>query len=236
MTQWGKNDTGVTANSTTLTLSSNGAPIGIETLVKGGLTPHGANAHFGNTSPGSRASVDVALFNNTTPSAFIKNEAAGVFGVTPEEVVINRRNGRTISHAGWNIRRAGTGPVVSASYTGTANGYSNGDVVTFASLVPSGNATAILSTNSTGGALTINVASFGFGFTSKSLVGTVANSTGGASTGTGATFNAIVGGRAGRVHFETLVAMGSLGQTANQYGIPATVTSSNTDTTILPTA
>jgi hypothetical protein len=43
------------------------------------------------------------------------------------------------------------------------------------------------------------------------------------------------GGRAGRVHYETLVAMGSLGAQTAAYGTPATTADSNsTEDTILP--
>ena len=82
---WGRNDQSVTANSSTTKETSNGAPIGTWALVKGGLTAHGTNAHFGNTSAGSRANVDVNMFNNTSVGAFIPNMAVGVFGVDAAE-------------------------------------------------------------------------------------------------------------------------------------------------------
>jgi hypothetical protein len=83
MAQFGRNDTGVTANSSTTKESSNGAPMGTYALVKGDQVNRvdGANAHFGNTSPGSRASVDAAMFGNTTIGAFVANKAVGVFAV-----------------------------------------------------------------------------------------------------------------------------------------------------------
>mgnify|MGYP003349028359 CR=1 FL=1 len=108
MAQWGRNDQSVTANSTTTIETSNGAPIGTYVYVKGGSDRvNGANAHFGNTSPGSRANVDVRMFNNTTPSAFLSGAAVGVFGADSNEITVNRNAG--IAHAGWQIRRAGTG-------------------------------------------------------------------------------------------------------------------------------
>jgi len=82
MAQYGRNDQAVTANSTTTKESSNGAPIGTWALVKGGTTSHIANAHFGNTSAGSRANVDSNMFANVTMGAFIPNMAVGVFGVS----------------------------------------------------------------------------------------------------------------------------------------------------------
>ena len=94
MSLWGRNDQAVTANSTTTKESSNGAPIGTYTLVKGDAVNRvdSANAHFGNTSAGSRASVDVAMFGNTTMGAFIPGKAVGVFGVDPTEIGISSGN------------------------------------------------------------------------------------------------------------------------------------------------
>ena len=180
MAQWGRNDKAVTANSTTTKETSTGAPIGTYTLVKGDQVGrvNGANAHYGNTSPGSRANVDVRMFNNTTPSAFIPGQAVGVFGVDTTEIAVSNTAG--IAHAGWNVRRAGTGPITSISYTGTATGYNNTDVITVASPVAGGNATATVSTNSTGGALSITITNAGKGFflVNASANVSIANSTG----------------------------------------------------------
>lgn len=86
MSKWGQNDQSVTANSTTTIETSKGAPIGTQSLVYGsgkGTNPvsMAANAVFGNTSSGSKASVDVNMYGNTTVGAFINNMAVGVFGV-----------------------------------------------------------------------------------------------------------------------------------------------------------
>jgi hypothetical protein len=83
MAQWGRNDQAVTANSSTTKESSNGAPIGTYALVKGDQVNRadGANAHYGNTSAGSRAYTDSSMFGNTTIGAFMPNKAVGVFGV-----------------------------------------------------------------------------------------------------------------------------------------------------------
>ena len=94
MAQWGRNDQAVTANSVTTTETSNGAPIGTAALVKFGgqnssVRVDGANAHFGNTSAGSRANVDVAMFENTTLNAFIPGRAVGVFGLDANEMGVS---------------------------------------------------------------------------------------------------------------------------------------------------
>jgi len=81
MSQWGRNDKSVTVTTSTTKETSNGAPIGVYTLVKGG---GGATAHQGNTN-GTRANTDKNLFGNTTVGAFIPGVAVGVFGVDVNE-------------------------------------------------------------------------------------------------------------------------------------------------------
>jgi len=234
MPLWGRNDQSVTANSTTTRESSNGAPIGTYVYVKGDQIARvdGANAHFGNTSPGSRANVDVRMFNNVTPSAFISGQSVGVFGADATETGVSNAAG--IAHAGWVLRRGGTGSITSITYTGTATSYDNTDVITVSSPVAGGNATATISTNTSGGALVITITNTGFGFSSVNATANVsiANSTGGASGGSGATFAATAGGRAGRVSYETLVAMGSLGAQTAAFGTAALVADASDDTTL----
>lgn len=112
MPLWGRNDQSVTANSTTTVESTTGAPIGTWALVKGDQVNRvdGANAHFGNTSSGSRASVDVAMFGNTTSNSFLYNVAVGVFGYDAAETQAERADGgERPAHAGWVLRTEGTG-------------------------------------------------------------------------------------------------------------------------------
>lgn len=236
MSLWGRNDQSVTANSTTTKESSNGAPIGTYALVKGdqvGRTS-GANAHFGNTSAQSRANVDVRMFNNTTPGAFLTGQAVGIFGVDATEAAITR-----VPHAGWLVRRAGTGSLASFTIntSATAAGYNNTDIINVRSLQAGGNATVTFVTNATGGNLVFTVSNVGAGFTSVTIPTSnisVTNSTGGTAAGntTVTNFIARAGGRAGRVHFETLVAMGSLGAQTAPYGTPALVADASDDTTL----
>jgi len=231
MPLWGRNDQSVTANSTTTAESSSGAPIGLSRYVKNGQTgtaavSHASNANFGNTSPGSRANVDVALFENVTPSQFVNGAAVGIFGVSATEQSNNvvNKSPEHPAHAGWNLRTAGTGGMASITYTGTATAYSNGDQVIVSSPVAGGNAEFTMTTNSTGGALVLKLVTTGFGFTATNASSNAvyANSTGGATTtGSGATFLPVAGGRAGRIHYETIVAMGSLGAQTAPYGTPA---------------
>jgi hypothetical protein len=239
MAQWGRNDQSVTANSTTTAESSNGAPIGTYTAVKLG---GGANAHFGNTSSGSRAATDVAMFDNTTPSVFLTGMAVGVFGVSATEVA--NTGSERVAHAGWNLRRAGTGPIVSGVYTNSGTGFNNNDILVVNSPVAGGNATFNMTTNSTGGAVTLTLNTAGFGFTGSgqgnAVIATsnlaITNATGGTAAGntTVTYFKVTAGGRAGRVHHENLVAFGSLGAQTASYGTPALANDASTDNSFFP--
>jgi hypothetical protein len=119
MAQWGRNDQAVTANSTTTKETSNGAPIGTWALVKGGTVSHTPNGHFGNTSSGSRASVDVAMFGNTTPGAFIPGKAVGVFGVDAYDGI------KGSSGEGGEMDE-GSGGIATAVITNPGSGYASG--------------------------------------------------------------------------------------------------------------
>lgn len=244
MPLWGRNDQAVTANSTTTKETSNGAPIGLWRYVKGGKTGsafsvHTANANFGNTSPGSRANVDVSLFDNVSPSVFVNNMAVGIFGVSATEMANNVNNKKEHgAHAGWNLRRGGTGPIISISSAGAVtNAYSNTDKIIVSSPVAGGNAIFSMVTNATGGSVVLTLVTPGFGFTvvNASPNAVYANSSNGATvTGVGLTFNPVAGGRAGRVHYETLVAQHSLGAQTAPYGTPALVADSAGDNTQFP--
>ena len=127
MALWGRNDQAVTANSSTTKESSNGAPMGTWALVKGGgevaaVRVDGANAHFGNTSAGTRAGVDSTMFGNTTIGAFIPGKAVGVFGIDTTEMALNTGTSNGI----YRVTTAGSGYGANAVVTlSFANGTSN---------------------------------------------------------------------------------------------------------------
>jgi len=135
MAQWGRNDQSVTANSSTTVETSTGAPIGTYALVKGDQVNRvdGANAHYGNTSSGSRASVDVAMFGNTTVGAFISGKAVGVFGVDATEMGVSG------------------GPIAETYVTSGGTGYGANAVVTLTFANGTTNAVAVNSTATTSG-------------------------------------------------------------------------------------
>jgi hypothetical protein len=309
MAQWGRADKSVTANDVTTTETSTGAPIGTYALVKADSANRvdGANAHFGNTSPGTRANTDATMFQNTTPGTFIPGIAVGIHGVTPAEMSNNTVNSSKDhpAHAGWVIRRAGTGPILSAAIT-TGTGHANGETITVSNgavnatltIATNGSGTATgasvtlpgsgwtntdiavstfnrekyvtsvtvlnanagysntsilrfsngtvnsystnLSTNTTGGLTAVTLSTVGLfpnAITAGQVITTVTKYDGTTATGnvavtaftpvlansSGGSVTLTIGGRAGRVHTETLVAMGSLGAQTAAYGTPATV-------------
>lgn len=173
MPLWGRNDQSVTANSTTTKETSNGAPIGTYALVKGDQVNRvdGANAHFGNTSPGSRAGVDVNMFGNTTQGAFMSGVAKGVFGVDATEIGISG------GLASLTVTSGGSGYGANAVVTVTfANGTTN---VAYAnSTVTLGHVTALtanITTAIAGGNPSVTVAA-------PSAINITANTTGVSNT------------------------------------------------------
>jgi len=147
-----------------------------------------------------------SAFNNTSPGVFHRRQSVGVFGANSTDVHASSR--KDISHTGWHLVRIGTGPVATLTISVGGTGYSNTDTVKVA-VTGNGsiNASATLVTNATGGITTVTITNAGRGFTNAAS-GTVsfANSTSGASAGSGATLTITLGGRAGRKHYECLVA------------------------------
>lgn len=155
------------------------------------------------------------VYQNTIVGAFKNNnvamkKAVGQFGVSAAEAANTSGEGKKVAHAGWNLRTVGTGSLASLVITTPGKGYSNGDVVIINAGIGGTNATATVATSPLGNVTSVSITSVGAGFITTAPTGiTVANSTGGATAGTNAVFTATVGGRAGRVQYETLVAMGS---------------------------
>lgn len=152
-----------------------------------------------------------ALFGNTTMGAFVNNAVVGQFGVSAAEVANTSGEGKKVPHAGWNIRVAGTGSVQSLVINNGGSGYTNTHLFRVtATGTGSVNATGTVTTNSTGGIVSLTLANPGSGFITVTSPVAITNATGGTATGTNANVVATVGGRAGRVSYETLVAMGSI--------------------------
>ena len=139
------------------------------------------------------------LFENTTIDAYVPNAAVGVYGVTAAEEA-SETDGT--QHAGWNLVKRGTGPVV--SITANTGAYSpDGNVYLTFTGGGTGNtsANAQILTNGSKQILSITVNEGGEYITTPTI-GTVANAN--------VALTITMGGRANRVQTETLVAMGSI--------------------------
>ena len=139
------------------------------------------------------------LYANTTIDAYVPNLAIGVEGVTAAEEATDTLG---TQHAGWNLVKRGTGPVVSitantGAYSPDGNVYltfSNGGTNTTT-------ANAQIITNGSKQILSI-IVNAGGEYTVTPTIGAVANAN--------VAFTITMGGRANRVQTETLVAMGSI--------------------------
>lgn len=83
MPLWGNKNQPVSANLTTTHETTEGAPIGTYVHVKGDQIDRkgSANAHAGNTVPGSRCRVDFDMFESSIFNEFMPTMAVGVYGV-----------------------------------------------------------------------------------------------------------------------------------------------------------
>lgn len=150
-----------------------------------------------------------SLFGNTQIAAFQTNHniAVGVFGVDTTEQSVSAAGNTHPQHAGWVLVKSGTGPVVSIS--ANSNSYSTDSKSRTVYLTFSGGgvgtttANAQIVANTTTGLITGVTVNSGGNYLRAPVVGSVANSN--------AVFTITMGGRAGRVQTETLVATGTIG-------------------------
>lgn len=151
------------------------------------------------------AVTGVGAYGNSTVGAIVGKQVVGLHGVDTTEATVA---GGKVTHPGWVLTRQGTGPVKTIEVTAGGSNYASSDVGT----VSNGTSNATFSLTVASGVITgVNVTNFGNGFiNTAAILVSIANSTGGATGGTGATFAVTLGGRAGRIHHETLVAMGSM--------------------------
>lgn len=141
------------------------------------------------------------LFGSTTISGYTTNQAVGVFGVdTTEQGVAGNPVG---AHAGWVVVKQGTGPI--ASITANASSYSpDGNVYLEFTGGGTGNTSANAQIVTNGAKLITGITlTTGGNYLSAPTIGAVPNSN--------VALTVTMGGRAGRKHTETLVAMSSIG-------------------------
>lgn len=169
---------------------------------------------------GPSQSTSNLLYGNTQISAYFAGQQTGMFGVDTAEDANTAGEDRRVTHTGWNIRRMGMGPIVSiTANTVPAGALSSGGFLTFSGGAGPGNATGNTVANASytvasGNISAITIVSGGLYANTPAVVAI------GAQTNIG--FTVTMGGRANRVHYETIVAMGSM------------TTGVNTDNAILP--
>jgi hypothetical protein len=156
-----------------------------------------ATAGYGGNTPQVTANAQV-YYANTRPNSFIASAAIGVFGVdAAEQANVTAATGKT-QHAGWNVRKAGMGPIV--SITANTGAVGSNSTITFANGgTPNTPASALVAVNAAGFITSVTVVNGGQYLTTPT-----------ANTMSNAVFTITMGGRANRVQTETLVAMGSM--------------------------
>jgi len=141
-----------------------------------------------------------SLFGNTQIAAFQtnKNITVGVFGVSTTEQGVSASSNTHPQHAGWVLVKSGTGPVV--SITANTNAVATNTWLTFTGPTGSTTANAWVTCNTNGYIQSVRVDAGG-NYLRAPAITQVGN----------ANFTITMGGRAGRVQTETLVAMSSIG-------------------------
>lgn len=152
----------------------------------------------------------VQAYGNTQLSGYISGMSVGVFNANTSKTSNSSIGGdlaNKSAHAGWVLRKQGTGPLTQVAIVSPGFGYNigggnaNGYIV-FAGGSGSG-ANAQWFSNANGAITSVVVLNPGSGYNTAPTA-SISN------TNTAiATFTTVLGGRAGRVHVESLVAMGS---------------------------
>ena len=158
---------------------------------------------YGGNTPQVTANARV-YYANTKINAYIANSAIGVFGVDPTE----QQNALTASyghpqHAGWVLRKVGTGPVV--TITANAGSVGSNSYITFSK----GDGNAGSGNTAANAQISVNTAGYITAITINSG-GSYANTPIATANSGNSSLTITMGGRANRVQTETLVAMGSM--------------------------
>lgn len=127
-------------------------------------SPLHAPANFNKTQTRANANT---LFGNTTLGGYVADQVVGVYGVDTTETAVTRRG----QHAGWVVRKQGTGPIETISISNVGANFANNE--TFVVSGGSVNAVANVTTNATGNITSLTITNYGRGFQ--------VNSTGGAN-------------------------------------------------------
>jgi len=161
---------------------------------------------YGGTTPQVTANGQV-YYANTAIGAYSAREAIGIFGVSAGEMINAVASANTIQgkpqHAGWVIRKVGTGPIV--SITANAGAVGTNSFITFSG----GNGIDGSGSVAANASVSVNTAGYITSITINNP-GVYANTPVATPASGNAVFTVTMGGRANRVQTETLVAMGSM--------------------------
>lgn len=185
----------------------------------------------GNNKP-VYANTTYAVSNSTIngSKANTSKYYGAVWGVSATEAANTLVDGPKVAHAGWVSQKIGTGPILSISITSGGAGYNANGFLTISgggdgtvnvryTIANSQNTLQSYSANAAWNAITsIAIVNPGAGFNVAPTV-----IAGGANI-SAAAFAVTLGGRAGRVNYETLVSMGSITEdnTADNKYFPGT--------------
>lgn len=164
----------------------------------------GGTAGYGGNTPQVTNNTQV-MYANTQISAYIGKAAIGVFGVDASEQKTSASSTTTghPQHAGWVVRKVGTGPVVSIS--ANAGSVGTNSYITFSK----GNGIDGSGNTAANAQITVNAAGYITDITVNSG-GSYANTPIATAASGNSVLTVVMGGRANRVQTETLVAMGSM--------------------------
>jgi hypothetical protein len=158
--------------------------------------------------------------SNSTINGSAANTAkyyGATYGVNAEEAGNTVADGKKVAHAGWVSQKIGTGPIKTVTIVNGGQGYNSAGYIVVSgggdgtvnlsyTIANSRNTLETYSSNSYWNTIaTVTVVNGGAGFNVAPTL--VAN---GPNSANFATFSVALGGRAGRVQYETLVAMGSM--------------------------
>lgn len=152
----------------------------------------------------------VQMYNNTQISGYVTGMAMGVFGANTAEVSNSSIGGDLdyAPHSGWILRKQGTGGVATITINSPGLGYNIGGGAANGYIAFTGGygsaANAQWFSNANGAITSVVLLNPGAGYNAAPTA-SIAN------TNTAiATFVVTAGGRAGRIHDEVIVAMGSM--------------------------
>src|SRR6266550_2105569 len=119
---------------------------------------HAAMSLNKGSGPANKAANNTSLYGNTTIGNVKKNMTVGLFGASRAEIANNSGEGRKkVQAPGWQLRRAWMGPIVSLAISNTGATFANGETAVISG--GSVNATATMTTNSTGGLVSASAVS-----------------------------------------------------------------------------